>query len=108
VRRLALAVIGPALLGAGLFAVLQGASGPQRHVIEMRGFAFVPAQVTVARGDTVVWINRDALPHTATSEQWDSGEMRAQATWGVVADDTGTLEYICAYHPSMRGTITVR
>lgn len=108
-RRIAVAVIGPALLGAGLFAVMEASERPRRHVVEMRGFAFAPARVEVARGDTVVWVNRDALPHTATAADaaWDSGEMRAHATWGRVADTAGRYEYICAYHPSMRGTIVV-
>lgn len=108
-RKVALAVIGPALLGAGLFAVMEAAQGPRRHVVEMRGFAFAPAQLEVALGDTIVWVNRDALPHTATAidATWDSGEMRANASWGRVAESAGTEDYICAYHPNMRGAVTV-
>ena len=40
---------------------------PQRHVVEIRGMAFHPEALEVRRGDTVVWINRDMVPHTATT-----------------------------------------
>lgn len=79
------------------------------HVVEIRNFAFVPAHMEVARGDTVIWINRDAAPHTATDSlaRWDSGELRAGDRWTWVASEAGRFSYDCTYHPSMRGTITV-
>ena len=39
---------------------------PRRHVVEIRGMAFHPAVLEIHRGDTVVWVNRDFVPHTAT------------------------------------------
>ena len=105
-------VIGLALFGAGLFAVVEAsqAGDAERHVIDMRGFGFAPAQLVVSAGDTIVWINRDVVPHTATSAvgAWDSGEMRTNASWGWVPTEAGAVDYVCAYHPGMRGTITVR
>ena len=38
--------------------------------------AFHPEVLEVQRGDTVVWINRDIVPHTATATRksgWDTG-----------------------------------
>ena len=107
--------IGSVLAGAGLIAVVRGggeaaAPAARRVVVEARGFGFVPALVTVAPGDTIVFVNRDALPHTATATDstWDSGELTSGASWSLVAGDAGTTGYICAYHPSMRGSIDVR
>jgi plastocyanin len=105
-------VIGSALLGAGLVAAACAAepARPATTPVDIRGFAFAPARVEVSVGDTVVWINRDALPHTATADSraWDSGELRTGARWSWIPADTGTVEYICAYHPNMRGSIDVR
>ena len=30
--------------------------------------AYAPAEVTVAAGDTIVWVNQDIVPHTVTGE----------------------------------------
>jgi plastocyanin len=75
----------------------------------MRGFAFVPARVEIAPGDTVVWMNRDVVPHTATREglAWDSGSIGPGARWQLVASDTGTQSYVCTFHPTMRGAVVV-
>ena len=34
----------------------------------MENMRFQPQSLTVARGDTVVWVNKDLVPHTATSK----------------------------------------
>jgi plastocyanin len=104
-------VVGSALFGAGLVAVaLAGEPSRTTTTVDMRDFVFEPAAVEVAVGDTIVWVNRDVVPHTATAEtgSWDSGEMRMGARWAWVAEHADTVEYVCAYHPSMRGTIVVR
>lgn len=75
----------------------------------MRGFAFAPARLEIAAGDTVIWINRDVVPHTATVEgSWDSGSIAGSARWQVVPSQQGSTEYTCTFHPTMRGTIVVR
>jgi len=80
------------------------------HTVEIRDFAFVPARLDVAPGDTVVWVNRDAAPHTATDSLggWDSGELKTEVSWTWVAPAPGRFPYLCAYHPSMRGEVHVR
>ena len=79
------------------------------HVIEMRNFVFSPASLEVAVGDTVVWINRDAAPHTATDSAaaWGSGAVKAEGRWSRVVDAPGRFPYLCDYHPSMRGELIV-
>ena len=78
--------------------------------MEIRGFAYLPATLEVAAGDTVVWINRDVVPHTATRDGtgWDSGSLVAGGSWRLVAVPGGSQPYYCAFHPSMRGVLVVR
>ena len=38
----------------------------QVEIIQMK---FHPAELTLQKGDTVVWINRDIVPHDATEEK---------------------------------------
>lgn len=108
-------IIPAALTAAALTTVAvaaAGCSGPQpaTHTVEIRGFAYIPATLRVAPGDTVVWINRDVVPHTVTDEgtAWDSGSLDAEATWRIVADSAASGEYYCVFHPTMRGELVVR
>jgi plastocyanin len=78
--------------------------------VEIRGFAYLPATLQVAVGDTIVWINRDVVPHTATrdGQGWDSGSIGAEQPWSLVAASGGSQPYYCAFHPTMRGVLAVR
>ena len=82
---------------------------PRRHVVEIVGFQFQPAALTVTPGDTVVWVNRDAVPHTATAADgaWDSGTIAAGASWSRVVEGTTEDAYTCVFHPSMTAEISV-
>jgi plastocyanin len=77
--------------------------------IRITGFKF-PETVTVAAGQTVRWINDDAVDHTIT---FDSGEGTSPPIGqGGVFTHTfaraGTYTYHCTPHPFMRGTIIVQ
>jgi plastocyanin len=97
------------LIGAAQTVKVEQRSTAMTHTIEIRNFAFAPARLQVAVGDTVVWINRDVVPHTVTDSlaRWDSGELGAGDRWTWVASEAGRFRYLCAYHPSMRGTLEV-
>lgn len=82
-------------------------SAPQRHGIEIRAFVFSPDTQAAQPGDTVVFVNHDAVPHTATADNgaWDTGSIPANGTKTVVIPSTGTGPYRCAIHPTMTGRI---
>jgi plastocyanin len=80
-------------------------------MVEIQGMSFHPESLSVASGDTVVWINRDIFPHTATaqgSSPWDSGELEQGDSAHYVVSQSGKLDYICRLHPTMRGALIVR
>ncbi|HMC56764.1 MAG TPA: hypothetical protein VKH19_16420 [Gemmatimonadaceae bacterium] len=83
---------------------------PRVERVSIRGFAFVPAELDVAVGDTVVWTNADQFVHTtaADSAAWSSPEMRPSERFVWIARRPGRLPYHCAAHPTMRGSILVR
>jgi plastocyanin len=68
---------------------------------------FDPPVIHVAVGDTVRWTNRDLVPHTATSAagRFDSGDLHPDSLWSVVVERGGALDYVCLYHPGMKGSI---
>ena len=99
-------LLGPMQLGIATSALAASAS----HTVVMEGVAFVPETLTVKRGDTVVWVNKDMFPHTATAQDrsFDSKDIAPTKTWKHVAAKTGTFSYLCTLHPTMKGTLIVR
>ena len=85
-------------------------AAPRVHTVLIEGMRFQPEGLTVATGDTVVWINRDLVPHTATSAsgRFDSNEIAPGETWTYTFRATGEFGYICAYHPLMKAVLRVR
>ena len=83
---------------------------PKTHTVTMENMRFQPQSLTVAPGDTVVWVNKDLVPHTATSRDgvFDSKAIQAQTTWSFTARQKGEFAYICAFHPTMTATLLVR
>ena len=79
------------------------------HTVVIEGMRFVPDSISVKAGDTVVWVNKDLFPHTATAQDrtFDSGELAVNASWKYIASKPGKYTYICTLHPTMKGTIVV-
>ncbi|NUR62384.1 MAG: cupredoxin family copper-binding protein [Catenulispora sp.] len=79
--------------------------------IEIKNYAFAPADVTVPLGTTVTWVNEDTVPHTVTSKsgpaKFDSGQMSSGASWSATFATAGTYDYYCVDHPQMVAKITV-
>jgi len=101
------ALAGAALVAA-LLAVRPSASGVEARTVVIEGMKFAPATLTVKRGDTVVWQNRDLVPHTATARgAFDSGPIAAGASWRHVATRAGRYEVVCTLHPGMTSTLVV-
>jgi plastocyanin len=93
------------LLGSGC------TPAPRRHLVDIKGLAFVPGDLEVAAGDTLGWVNGDMFPHTSTADGaagWDTGPIPSGDTTFVVARRAGSFNYICSIHPTMHGRIVVR
>jgi plastocyanin len=85
-------------------------AGPRVHTVMIEGMRYQPEGLTVAVGDTVVWINRDMVPHTATSStgRFDSNEIAPGKSWTHTVRAKGEFAYICTYHPLMKAVVRVR
>jgi plastocyanin len=84
----------------------KAAAGTAR--VEVDGLAFAPAKITVHAGDTVEWVNKDFVDHTATDEKgaWDV-PLPAHGAGKVVLKTPGHISYYCRVHPTMKGEIDV-
>lgn len=86
---------------------LAPASLAEEHVVEIRDFAFIPEKISARPGDTITWINRDIVPHTATARDygWDTGEIKPNGRTTLEISPRFSREYFCKYHPAMRGAL---
>lgn len=82
---------------------------PREHKIEITNFVFVPEMVNARVGDTITWINRDIVPHTATGEggSWDTGSINKDESKSLVVTVGMVSDYICRFHPTMKGALRV-
>jgi plastocyanin len=77
--------------------------------VDIRDHAFNPAQLNVAPGTTVRFVNNDTEPHTATADNglFDTGVLQPGSSFDVFLDGSGTVTYHCELHPDMQGSIVV-
>ncbi len=80
-----------------------------QHHVDIRKLKFKPASLTINIGDTVAWKNHDIAAHTATEVEglWDTEELKKGDIGRIQFNDAGEFDYFCAYHPTMKGKITV-
>jgi len=80
--------------------------------VDIKAYAFNPATVTVAVGDTVTWINRDNDPHTVKSAAPESvlksPALDTSEKYSFTFAKPGVYKYFCTLHPHMQGEIVVR
>ena len=71
--------------------------------------AFDPAQLDIAPGTTVTWVNNDDEAHTVTADDglFDSGRLAPGDSYSVWFDGSGTVAYHCEPHPHMTGSVVV-
>jgi len=88
---------------------LRAAGHSTAHAITIEGFAFAPADLTAAVGDTITVTNNDGAPHTLTADDgsFDTGRLNRGESAEITLTAAGSFPYKCAFHPNMTGTITV-
>ena len=62
------------------------------HTITIEGMRFQPEVLTVAPDDTIVWVNKDIVPHTATSKtgRFASKDIQVDKSWKYTIRKKGT------------------
>jgi amicyanin len=82
------------------------------NAIQIDGYTFDPAKLTVKKGTTVTWTNMDSVQHDITpdtpTDEFKASEMlKKNETYSVTFNTVGTYTYHCSPHPYMKGTIEV-
>lgn len=85
-----------------------GTFQPSAVTLEIKSWGFNPNTVTLLKGSTATWTNKDSITHTVTSTgNFDSGDIAAGASWTYTFNNVGTFEYSCKYHPSMTAKVVI-
>jgi len=81
------------------------------HTVVIESMKFTPMEVHINPGDSVIFQNKDLVPHTATAKEpkaFDSGLIKAGESWTVqFVGHPQTIRYACVYHPTMEGRVVV-
>ncbi|MGD9713503.1 MAG: plastocyanin/azurin family copper-binding protein [Thermomicrobiales bacterium] len=77
------------------------------RIVDDDASGFQPGTITIERGQTVTFVNRDDDPHTATGAGFDTGIMQPGEQGTITFDVAGTFPYSCQIHPVMTGVVEV-
>ena len=76
-------------------------------VIDKMRFGALPAGLH--KGDSILWVNRDFLRHTATAANHSfDADLPAGAKAMTVIKRSGSIPFSCRFHPGMRGVLQVK
>lgn len=87
-----------------------------RGATTMQDKAYLPNQIQILKGDTISFVNKDTVLHTATSGDgssavesgaFDTGFIAPNRSVEVVVNDVGDISYFCRAHPTMVGLVKV-
>ncbi|MGH1521858.1 MAG: cupredoxin domain-containing protein [Nitrosopumilus sp.] len=81
---------------------------------EENNLCYIPSQITIKKGNSVIWINEDSAFHSVTSGFYDdpsglfdSGYLDPFQSFSFVFEETGVYDYYCTLHPWMYGKVIV-
>ena len=77
---------------------------------------YIPYEITIEKGDQVVWVNEDVAFHTVTSGNpsdgadgiFDSGMFKIEEQFSHTFENSGNFDYFCTLHPWMEGVVFVQ
>jgi plastocyanin len=95
--------------GALLLVAPSAAAAPRTFAVVIDKLKFGPVPAVLHKGDAIVWVNRDILRHSATAANHSFDvDLPAGAKGKTVLKTSGTIRFVCRYHPGMRGVLQVK
>lgn len=105
-------LIRSACIAFGLFGTSIGlVAAAADQTIHQKGRVFSQDAITVKKGETIVFLNDDTVPHNvmsaSTGNEFNLGSVAPGTSVPVTFDKPGTVAVICAIHPRMKLAVTV-
>jgi len=82
---------------------------PVVHTIVISAMQFNPAELTLQKGDTIVFVNNDLVVHDITQEPdktWSSSNLSPGQSYRMAVRESSN--YFCSIHPAMKGKLVVQ
>ena len=93
-------------------SVWLAAAAPPDVPVTIDNFKFSAPELSIPVGTTVVWTNRDDIPHTVTSADgprlFASRPLDTDDHFSFRFDHAGRYGYFCSLHAHMQGVVVVR
>ena len=100
-------LVAAAMLAFAL-ALAPAAAAAKTYTIVIEKMRFGPSPAGVRVGDTIVWVNRDPVRHTATARDRSFNlDLPPKASGKVVVRRAGAVRVVCTFHPAMTATLNV-
>jgi plastocyanin len=80
--------------------------------VAIEDFAFSPSKLTIKKGTTVTWTNKDTARHDVTPDN-ETADFKASKllakgeSYSVTFNSLSTYTYICSPHPYMQASVEV-
>ena len=78
------------------------------YPVSITNFSFSPNTITIEKGDSIIWTNNDSAPHQISANNSEGNVIKKGEVYSYTFVDAGIINYICAIHPNMKGTIIVK
>lgn len=75
--------------------------------VSIINFSFDPATLNPAKGTTVVWTNKDTVPHNVVGGAFVSPTLNPGESFSYTFNSEGSFAYQCTFHPQMKGYVIV-
>ncbi|HEX2235370.1 MAG TPA: cupredoxin domain-containing protein [Actinomycetota bacterium] len=87
-----------------------GGGGSASVSLVAEGLKFSPTSLSAASGSSIEFTNEDDAKHSFTAE--DAGideevDAKASTTVDLSGVEAGSYEFVCKFHPDMKGTLEV-
>ena len=82
---------------------------PEVHTIVISAMQFSPTELTLQKGDTVIFLNKDLVVHDITQEPdkaWSSSNLSPGQSYRMAVRESSN--YYCSIHPTMKGKLVVQ
>ena len=97
-----------ALAAVALLPAPAALAAPRQHTVIIDKMKFSPLPANVKVGDTIRWVNRDMVKHTATARDKSFNvDLPPGKSATTRVQRAGPISIYCIYHPGMKAVLRV-
>jgi plastocyanin len=79
-----------------------------KNSVIMTGITFQPAEITIHKGETITWTNKNADDRDVIGSSFQSDLIEKDGTYSQEFNQAGIYNYTCSVNTSMMGRIIVK